>query len=416
MRPQDLLMEALRRVDEWRRLLAGLPPLDTIFEVDYRMLAERLADIPDEVNRILRLFDGVRTFLQVIDDCGLPDLDAAASIGKLCQERIIHDIRLPLGEDEAVGADMEGWLSEATGPFRSPRAARPRSVRCLTGSGDWRTWTPHRAGRAARRWGERSARRRFARAVHRSAGGGRPRAGGRRGRDAEAWLCRASRPRCRDSARRAKKRSARRPPRCRLFPAPSKARSTRRCRAATSAARARCRRIGPPARGLVAERRRRDPQRGGRDADRRRDDPGRGGDRTWCRTAAGRCGVADRSGESLRLGGDHRSPGQDQDQALARRRGPPGASARRARADLRPLVAVVDAAGERAGSRRAASAARRSRARAAAAADHAARADHGGGGRGRRRRRRHRLIRGFAAAVAPHRRADQRGRRARQSP
>jgi len=120
MRPQDLLMEALRRVDEWRRLLAGLPPLDTIFEVDYRMLAERLADIPDEVNRILRLFDGVRTFLQVIDDCGLPDLDAAASIGKLCQERIIHDIRLPPGEDEAVGADMEGWLSEATGPFRSP--------------------------------------------------------------------------------------------------------------------------------------------------------------------------------------------------------------------------------------------------------------------------------------------------------
>jgi hypothetical protein len=120
MRPQDLLMEALRRVDEWRRLLAGLPPLDTIFEVDYRTLAERLADIPDEVNRILRLFDGTRTFLHVIDDCGLPDLDAAAAIGKLCHERIIHDIRVPVGEDEPVGADMEGWLSEATGPFRSP--------------------------------------------------------------------------------------------------------------------------------------------------------------------------------------------------------------------------------------------------------------------------------------------------------
>jgi CheY-like chemotaxis protein len=120
MRPQDLLMEALRRVDEWRRLLAGLPPLDTIFEVDSRTLAERLADIPDEVNRILRLFDGVRTFLHVIDDCGLPDLDAAAAIGKLCHERIIHDIRLPVGEDEVAPADMEGWLSEATGPFRSP--------------------------------------------------------------------------------------------------------------------------------------------------------------------------------------------------------------------------------------------------------------------------------------------------------
>src|SRR5206468_3734196 len=32
MPPQDLLMEALRRVDEWRRLLAGLPGLDTILE------------------------------------------------------------------------------------------------------------------------------------------------------------------------------------------------------------------------------------------------------------------------------------------------------------------------------------------------------------------------------------------------
>lgn len=126
MPSQELLMEALRRVDEWRRLLADLPALDTVFEVEYRLLAERLADIPDEVNRILRLFDGVRTFLQVIDDCGLPDLDAVAAIGKLFRERIIRDARTPDEEDEAmVGADMEGWLSEAAGPFRSlPRAER----------------------------------------------------------------------------------------------------------------------------------------------------------------------------------------------------------------------------------------------------------------------------------------------------
>jgi CheY-like chemotaxis protein len=130
--PHDLLMEALRRVDEWRRLLAGVPPLDTMFEVDYRLLAERLADIPDEVNRILRLFDGVRTFLQVIDDCGLPDLDAVAAIGKLYRERIIHDIRLSAEDEESVSAaDMEGWLSDAAGPFRSPT----RHERDLFGAG-----------------------------------------------------------------------------------------------------------------------------------------------------------------------------------------------------------------------------------------------------------------------------------------
>ncbi|HMF43306.1 MAG TPA: DUF4388 domain-containing protein [Polyangia bacterium] len=131
MAPHDLLMEALRRVDEWRRLLAGVPALETIFEVDYRLLAERLADIPDEVNRILRLFDGVRTFLQVIDDCGLPDLDAVAAIGKLYRERIVHDIRVPVEDEETVSADMEGWLSDAAGPFRSPL----RQERDLFGAG-----------------------------------------------------------------------------------------------------------------------------------------------------------------------------------------------------------------------------------------------------------------------------------------
>jgi CheY-like chemotaxis protein len=131
MAPHDLLMEALRRVDEWRRLLAGVPALDTIFEVDYRLLAERLADIPDEVNRILRLFDGMRTFMQVIDDCGLPDLDAVAAIGKLYRERIIHDIRVAVEDEETVSADMEGWLSDATGPFRS----QPRLERDLFGAG-----------------------------------------------------------------------------------------------------------------------------------------------------------------------------------------------------------------------------------------------------------------------------------------
>src|SRR5580765_1265704 len=131
MAPHDLLMEGLRRVDEWRRLLAGVPRLESIFEVDYRLLAERLADIPDEVNRILRLFDGVRTFLQVIDDCGLPDLDAVAAIGKLYRERIVHDARVAVEDEETVGADMAGWLSDAAGPFRAP----PRQERDLFGAG-----------------------------------------------------------------------------------------------------------------------------------------------------------------------------------------------------------------------------------------------------------------------------------------
>ncbi|HSZ83708.1 MAG TPA: DUF4388 domain-containing protein [Polyangia bacterium] len=127
MGPGVLLMEALNRLDEWRRLLAESPPLSTVFEVDYHLLAERLAEIPDEVNATLRLFDGQRTFLQVIDDCGLSDLDALAVIGKLHREQIIRDVR-SRPEVAVPGADIEGWLSEAAGPFRAAPARSRREL------------------------------------------------------------------------------------------------------------------------------------------------------------------------------------------------------------------------------------------------------------------------------------------------
>ena len=33
---QGLLMEGMRRLDEWGRMLEQLPPLETVFEIDYR--------------------------------------------------------------------------------------------------------------------------------------------------------------------------------------------------------------------------------------------------------------------------------------------------------------------------------------------------------------------------------------------
>jgi CheY-like chemotaxis protein len=120
-----LLMEGMRRLDEWTRLTQQLPPLDTVFEVDYRLLAERLADIPDEVNGILRLFDGVRTAIQVIDDCGLSDLDALTVIGKLNSEELIRNVEAKVIEPEGAGPDLEGWLSDSSAavPAAAPRPA-----------------------------------------------------------------------------------------------------------------------------------------------------------------------------------------------------------------------------------------------------------------------------------------------------
>ncbi len=132
---QGLLMEGMRRLDEWGRLLEQLPPLETVFEVDYKSLAERLAEIPDEVNGILRLFDSRRTLMQVVDDCDFADLEALNVISRLYFEGLVYEAHRPSVEhdiDAAAGARrqrlQEAWRAESS-PV--PIVAAPRDSRPL---------------------------------------------------------------------------------------------------------------------------------------------------------------------------------------------------------------------------------------------------------------------------------------------
>ena len=108
-----LLMEGMRRLDEWTRLLETLPALDCVVEVDVRVLAEQLADLPDEMNGILRLFDGTRSLLAAIDDSDYPDLEALTVVSKLFAQGIVY-AREPAGRrDEAEpSSELARWLAE----------------------------------------------------------------------------------------------------------------------------------------------------------------------------------------------------------------------------------------------------------------------------------------------------------------
>jgi CheY-like chemotaxis protein len=116
--PQALLMEGMRRVDEWSRLVESLPPLEGVFVVDYHLLAERLADIPDEVNGVLRLFDGRRTLAQVVEDSEFPEIAVGNVIVKLAGERLIYEIHREAargaGESQASEemSPLERWLGQ----------------------------------------------------------------------------------------------------------------------------------------------------------------------------------------------------------------------------------------------------------------------------------------------------------------
>jgi DNA-binding response OmpR family regulator len=86
---QGILMEGMRRVDEWGRLLEELPPLTTLFEIDHGQLLERLNEIPDELNGILRLFDGKRNLMQVVDESPFEDLSTLSTVTKLFFEGLL---------------------------------------------------------------------------------------------------------------------------------------------------------------------------------------------------------------------------------------------------------------------------------------------------------------------------------------
>src|SRR5690242_7979733 len=104
---QGLLMEGMRRLDEWGRLLEALPPLTTVFEVDADELLERLNEIPDELNGILRLFDGKRTLMQVVDASPFEDLSTLSTISKLYFEGLLVPSTGESSDDVVPSVDNE---------------------------------------------------------------------------------------------------------------------------------------------------------------------------------------------------------------------------------------------------------------------------------------------------------------------
>jgi DNA-binding response OmpR family regulator len=86
---QALLMEGLRRVDELGRLAEQLPPEDAIVDIDHEALASRLNEIPDELNGILRLIDGKRTLVDLIDASPFDDLSTLTVLSKFYFEGLL---------------------------------------------------------------------------------------------------------------------------------------------------------------------------------------------------------------------------------------------------------------------------------------------------------------------------------------
>ena len=130
---QGLLMEGMRRLDEWGRMLEQLPPLETLFEIDYHQLADRLSEIPDEVNGLLRLFDGKRTLSRVVEDSDFDDLAALGIISKLYFEGLIRELGSVSQEPVQSGKPgIEEWLHNAPAPSAPVEPAPAPELRAVS--------------------------------------------------------------------------------------------------------------------------------------------------------------------------------------------------------------------------------------------------------------------------------------------
>jgi DNA-binding response OmpR family regulator/predicted negative regulator of RcsB-dependent stress response len=123
---QGLLLEGMRRLDERSRILEQLPPLSAVFELDYKLLADKLPKIPDEVNGLLRLFDGRRPLMEVVDESTFEDIPALTVVSKLYFEGLLQEVSLGGGTPEATHAGAPTVRREHNGtPAPSAFAGGP---------------------------------------------------------------------------------------------------------------------------------------------------------------------------------------------------------------------------------------------------------------------------------------------------
>jgi CheY-like chemotaxis protein len=116
---QGALLEAMRRVEELARVAQALP-MDTQLTVDVARLEARLADLPDEINEVLRIFDGGRALRAALDLSPSDDLTTVGVVQQLIADGILRPASRP--------ASLQHWVS-APPPGSTPaEPAAPRIV------------------------------------------------------------------------------------------------------------------------------------------------------------------------------------------------------------------------------------------------------------------------------------------------
>jgi DNA-binding response OmpR family regulator len=116
-----LMMEGVERLEEWDRHVERLPSFERVFESDYRRMPDFLETVPEEVARVARLFDGVRTLREVVDASPVDDVTAVQIIARIFDEDVLEDVtpeetsEREESEEHRARSHLSDWLESPSG-------------------------------------------------------------------------------------------------------------------------------------------------------------------------------------------------------------------------------------------------------------------------------------------------------------
>lgn len=116
MSTEELLLEGVRRIERWDEIAADLPPLDRVYEPDYEKLPGFLDAVPEQVGRVVRLFDGFRSLREVVDDSPVGDVTAAEIIHRVFEEGILEEVEEAEGDEGSAAtgrSHLSSWLDDS---------------------------------------------------------------------------------------------------------------------------------------------------------------------------------------------------------------------------------------------------------------------------------------------------------------
>jgi hypothetical protein len=90
-----VLWEGRRRLEERARRMADLPDLRGVFDVNCERLLECLAELPDEINLVLKHCDGQRSLLEVVRRSELDELSTLTALSRLIADGLLVDVANP---------------------------------------------------------------------------------------------------------------------------------------------------------------------------------------------------------------------------------------------------------------------------------------------------------------------------------